>query len=192
VWDSNKKDLYSWEEAQGKFNLTPTDARDWGGIINKLAEDWRGKLEEDSDSTYAGMWLGLYEEGKEDPVFVVRCVSEFTPSCFQPYNITLFIPAKCFTVGTYSRCLREWEHPDGDVEGYFHEVKIIHTNRGPKKKEGEEKEEVIFFYGKVTTLPWDPDRWRWGDGGRFLDYTTKKGREILTSGNQGSTRAAEK
>jgi hypothetical protein len=99
------------------------------------------------------MWLGLYEEGKEDPAFVVRCVSEFTLSCFQPYNITLFIPAKCFTVGTYSRCLREWEHPDGDVEGYFHEVKIFHTNRGPKKKEGEEREEVIFFYGKVTTLP---------------------------------------
>jgi hypothetical protein len=74
----------------------PTEASDWGGIINKLAEEWRGKLEEDSDSTYAGMWLGLYEEGKEDPAFVVRCVLEFTPSCFQPHNIILSIPAKCF------------------------------------------------------------------------------------------------
>ena len=120
---------------------------------------------------------------------MVRCVSEFTPPCFQLHNLTLPIPTKCYTVGTYSRCLREWEHPEGEVEGFFHEVKIIYTNRGPKK-EGEE--EVIFFYGKVATLPWDPDRWRWGDGGRFLDYTTKNGREILTSRNQGSTRAADK
>jgi hypothetical protein len=106
------------------------------------------------------MWLGLYEEDKEDPAFVVRCVSKFTPSCFQSHNITLLIPAKCFTIGTYSRCLRELEHPEWVVEGYFHEVKIIHTKRGHKKEEDDEREEVIFFYGKVATLPWDPDRWR--------------------------------
>ena len=139
------------------------------------------------------MWLGLYEMGKEDPTLVVRCESEFTPSpCFQLYTLTLPIPSKCFTVGTYSRCLREWEHPEGEIEGHFHEVKIIYTNRGVKKEGEEEREEVIFFYGKVATLSWDPDRWRWGDGGRFLDYTTKKGGDILTSRSQGSSRVADK
>ena len=43
------------------------------------------------------------------------------------------------------------------ITGSFHEVKIIHTNRGPKKDE--EKEETISFYGKVATLPWDLDHW---------------------------------
>ena len=53
-------------------------------------------------------------------------------------------------MGTHSRCLREWENPVGEFEGFFFEVKIIVTNRGPKK-EGE-KNEVMFFYGKEATL----------------------------------------
>ena len=65
-------------------------------------------------------------------------------------------------MSTHSRCLREWEHPSGELEGYFHEVKVIHTNRGPKKEGEEAREEVVFFYGKLATLSWDPDRWRWG------------------------------
>lgn len=36
------------------------------------------------------------------------------------------------------------------MAGFFHEVKIFHTNKGPKK-EGE-KEEIIFFYDKVAAL----------------------------------------
>lgn len=51
----------------------------------------------------------------------------------------------------------------GEMEGIFHEVKIIHTNRGPKK-EGK-REPIIFFYGKETTLGWDPDCRRWIHGG---------------------------
>ena len=117
---------------------------------------------------------------------------EFTPSSLQFYHISLHLPAKCYTVGTYSRCLREWKHPIGEREGHFHEVKVMFTNRGAKKEGEEEREEVIFFYGKVASLSWDPDRWRWGDGDKFLDYTTKGGREIITSRNQGVTRAADK
>jgi hypothetical protein len=48
-------------------------------------------------------------------------------------------------VGTHSHCLREWEHPIKEMASFFHEVKIVHTNKGPKKDD--EKEEVIFFYG---------------------------------------------
>ena len=70
-------------------------------------------------------------------------------------------------VGTHCRCLRAWERPLGELEGYFHKVNIIHTIRGPKK-EGE-KEKINFFYGKLATLGWDPDRWHWIDGGHFLD-----------------------
>ena len=65
------------------------------------------KLEEDSVTTYPGMWLGLYVEGQEDPTLVVRCGLNFTHSSLQFYHIRLPIPATCYTVGTYSRCLRE-------------------------------------------------------------------------------------
>ena len=65
----------------------------------------------------------------------------------------------------------------GKMEGFFHEVKVIFINRGPKQ-EGK-KNEVLFFYGKVTTLGWDPDIWRWVDGGHFLNYTTKDGRDSI-------------
>ena len=140
VWDEGKKEFLLWEEAQSKFKFKTSDAGDWKGITNKLAEEWKKKLEEDTDATYPGMWLGLYVEGKEDPALVVRCGLEFTPPCFQLHNVSLPIPATCFTVGTYSRCLREWEHPEGEVEGHSHKVKVIHTSRGPKK-EGEEGRE---------------------------------------------------
>ena len=58
------------------------------------------------------------------------------------------------------------------MEGFFHKVKIIHTNRRTKKDGEKEKN---FFYGKVATLGWDLDRWRWIDGGHFLNYTIKDG-----------------
>ena len=176
VWDSNRKDFLPWEVAQHKFKLIAGESQDWEDITNKLSVKWRGKLEEESDTTYSGMWLGLYVEGQEDPAFVVRCGPEFTPSSLQFYNISLLIPATCYTVGTYSRCLRKWMHPIGEFEGHFHEVKVVFTNRGAKKEGEEEREEVIFFYGKIASLFWDPDRWRLGDGGKFLDYTTKGGR----------------
>ena len=63
--------------------------------------------------------------------------------------------------------------------------------RGHKKKE-EEKEYILFFYGKVASLEWDPDRWRWMDGGRFLNYTTKDGMEVIRNRSPGATRAVDK
>lgn len=76
------------------------------------------------------------------------------------------------------------------MTGSFHKVKIIHINRGPQK-DGE-KEEIIFFYGKVATLRWDPERWWWIDEGRFLDYTTKIGIDFVINKNSGTTRTTDK
>ena len=121
---------------------------------------------------------------------VFRCDKDFTPECIQWYSVTLPFPVQCYTVGKHSRCLRLWEHPLGEIQGYFHKVKTVHTQRGPVV-DGE-KVEFIFFYGKEATLGWDPDRWRWGDGSRFLEYTTKEGREYISSKLRSTTRAAEK
>ena len=125
-------------------------------------------------------------------MFVVKCVPKFSRPCFQLHNMILPTPAKCYTIGMYSRCLSEWDHPEEEVEGIFMRSKSFTSIEVPRKMEKKGDKRLFFFYGKVVSLLWDPDQWRWGDGGRFLDYTTKNGREILTSGNQGSTRAADK
>lgn len=37
----------------------------------------------------------------------------------------------------------------------------------------------MFFYGKLATLAWDPDHWRWVEDYYFLHYTTKFGRDLV-------------
>lgn len=78
--------------------------------------------------------------------------------CMQLRHLFMHLPMQCFTVGTHSRRLREWENPTRDMVGFFYEVKTIDTTRGPKR--GGIKEEIIFYYGKMATLSWDLDRWR--------------------------------
>ena len=113
--------------------------------------------------------------------------------CVEWYNLPLPFPVSCYTVGTHSRCLRVWERALGEMDGFFHEVKVIRTHRGPTGKgESEKKKKILLFYGKVATLGWDPDRWRWRDGSCFLNYSTKGGRETIVSRNPEITRTVEK
>lgn len=135
------------------------------------------------------MWIEFYVDGEEDPAFVFWSVTDFAASCMQFYNFKFPLPIRCFTVGTHLWCLREWEHLLGEMACFFHEVKVIHINRGPKRDGG--KEEII-FYGKVATLSWDAQYWHWIDGGRFLNYTTKDGSEFIINMNLGTTRAEYK
>ena len=51
---------------------------------------------------------------------------------------------------------------------------------------------MMFFYDKVATLGWDPDRWRWMDGGCFFNYTIKYGRDSIINRYPGNTGAADK
>ena len=67
-----------------------------------------------------------------------------------------------FTISTHSRRLSECENPTEDMASFFHKVEIIHTTRGQKK------EEIIFFYGKMASLKWNPNRGRWVEGIAFL------------------------
>jgi hypothetical protein len=47
-------------------------------------------------------------------------------------------------MGIYSGCLSIWENPIGEMEGLFHEVKIIHTTIG-QKKEGEKENDNFLW-----------------------------------------------
>lgn len=158
IWDSNQQEFLTWERAQEKLRLTSMEQGDWEELTNEISRQWRQLLEIDEDTTYAKQWLGSYVDKQEDLAIVFRCDTDFTPVCMQWHNLILPLPMQCLTIGTYSRCLREWKHPFWEMEGFFHQVKVIHTNRGPKK---DQKKEIIFFFGKLATLRWDPNKWRW-------------------------------
>ena len=173
IYDSTKQDFLPWEEAKLKFNLDDGEEEVWIDIICKIVDQWCNLLEADEDTAYPGHWLGFYTNGEKDPTFILRCNNDFTPICLQRYDIILPIPVQCSTVGTHSRCLRTWERPFGEFQGFFYMIKIIHTNRGPKK-EGEQ-EDIIFFYGKKTSLGWD----RIDGGGRTTgDFSTTLLRKV--------------
>ena len=101
-------------------------------------------MEEDSDTVYQGQWVGFYNEVEGDLALVIHCMNEFAPTCMQLHHLLLPIPVQCCTVGTYSRCHKEWKNPVGSIVGFFHKVKIIHTTQ--KKKVSEKK--LGYFTGK--------------------------------------------
>ena len=90
MWDRNHKDFLTWEDVQHKFNLTTSESQEWENITNKLSEMWRRKLEEDSDTTYLGMWLGLYVEGKKTLYLWLGAVRNLYPLVFN-FTISAFL-----------------------------------------------------------------------------------------------------
>ena len=138
-----------------------------------------------SDTTHLGQWIGFYVDGGDDPGFVLQCINDFAPTRLQLHHLYMPLPVQCFTIGNYSRCLREWENPMEEMLGFFHEVKLIYTTRGPKK-DGD-REEINFFYGKQAPLVGTRT-----DGHCFLNHTTKLGRNSSINTNPGYTRSAVK
>ena len=132
---------------------------EWLDVIDKVSEQWWYLLETEENLAYPGQWVEFYEDEKSDPPFVLWCVTDYTPVLLERYNIFHPLPVQCFMVSKHSRWIREWENHNGRMNSSYHKVKIIRTNRG-STRDGE-KEEVVFFYGKVITLGWDLDRWRW-------------------------------
>ena len=79
-------------------------------------------------------------------------------SCVEWYNLSLPFPVSCYTVGTHSRCLRVWERALGEMDGFFHEVKVIRTHRGPTSKGESEKKNKKFSYFMARWLRLDGTR----------------------------------
>lgn len=61
------------------------------------------------------------------------------------HQIYLPLVNKCYTMGTYSRCLSKWGKPTSNMSGFFHHVKIIYINKGQK--------ELHFFNAKLPLSP---------------------------------------
>lgn len=160
VWDSTQHEFLSWESAQGKFKLMNGEQADWEEVTGEISRYWRRLLNSNDDTTYPGQWVGFYVNMDEDPAIVIRCGEDFAPECFQRKTLTLPLPVQCYTVGTHSRCLREWEHPQGELEGFFHKVKIIRTKKGPKREKKKRK-----LFSSTANLPPLGGTQIGGDGG---------------------------
>lgn len=186
----NKDVFFPWDRAKKK-SLVSRQQRSGIGPCSRI-----NSLENDDISLrmighhYQGQWVGFYINRGEDTTFVLQCANDFAPPCMQLHHLSMPFPVQCFTFGTHSPCLREWENPKGEMVGFLHKVKITSIDKGPQKK-GKIKE-VVFFYGKMATLGWDPDCRRWVDGLCFLNYTTKFGRDFVINRNLGITCVAEK
>lgn len=59
------------------------------------------------------------------------------------------------------------------IRGSAQLVRIVVAKRGQKQTE------VLFYYGRVRALTWDPNRLFWSDHSPFMDYSTQKGRAFL-------------
>lgn len=66
-----------------------------------------------------------------------------------------------------------------DIQGRIHRVRVETVVYGRRKN----KTEVKLFFGIIAELPWDPGRYRWKDEKHnpLLAYSTKLGRELLSS-----------
>jgi hypothetical protein len=56
----------------------------------------------------------------------------------------------------------------------------------------QKREPVLFLYGRINDLSWDPCRLFWPDQTSFLDYITAKGRAILRTRHPPFTLAISK
>ena len=69
----------------------------------------------------------------EDLAFVLQCATNFLPlTC----NYIIFLcPSQCNVsqLASIFDALWNGNNPTRDMVGFFHEVKIIHTTRGPNK-----------------------------------------------------------
>ena len=131
IWDDSQQKFLTWKQTQSKFHLSSLEEGECLEIIDKVSGQWRQFLETEEDLAYPGQWVGFYEDEESDPAFILCCATNFTSILFQKYNIYHPLSVQCFTIGKHSRCLRTWQNPNGRMNGSYHKVKNLRTNRAP-------------------------------------------------------------
>ena len=99
-------------------NIRVFRVEDMGGILAKHGKPW---LKVCKTSPFPLLWNCFFL------IFGGRQAYEHQHLIYLP------LMDKCYTMGTCSRCLSEWEKPTGNMSGFFHHVKIIYITRGQNK-----------------------------------------------------------
>lgn len=159
VWDSENRDFLTRNKVQETFKFTPTKLEDWAMLISKLLERWRPMLGNDSDTTYAGEWVGYYIVGEEDPTFVLQCTRVFTPMFLHLQHLIMPLTYQCSMVGSQSQCLNEWKKPSKEMDTLCHEVRIIHTT-SEQKGGGERRKNRLLLTKRTEGVTNAIDKWQ--------------------------------
>jgi hypothetical protein len=79
IWDSNAQDFLTLEQAREKFKITQTEEGEWAELTNKICDKWRHLLEDVTDTTPSGQWVGFYATGEVEPtslhLLVIKCIT---------------------------------------------------------------------------------------------------------------------
>ena len=74
IWDGEHRNFLTVEKTKEKFKLSNTEVEDWIEITDKISRKW-SYLSEEEDALQAIIWVGLYNNGKEDPEFIFKCTT---------------------------------------------------------------------------------------------------------------------
>ena len=70
VWDGEYCTFISWDEAQGKINLTHMDVEDMITFTTTILDQWQHLLEDDLEVTHLDQWVGPHVDEVQDLNFV--------------------------------------------------------------------------------------------------------------------------
>ena len=67
IWDCYMRDFDSWEVAMQRFDFSLTDEDEWCIGTGRVMHVWHMILEEVSNLTRPGVWVGFFNEHNVDP-----------------------------------------------------------------------------------------------------------------------------
>jgi hypothetical protein len=166
----------SSEEAHIRFGLLPCEFRHWDIVCSRLARTGSRFLIQRPTKVEGKEWVGLYVSPADPlPLWVVQGNTIPTGQIGSQLQVLHVAQgATVFSVLPASVLLTP-SPPDSvsTVVGFINRIRVETVTRGPKKKK------ILLFFGKTSTLTWDPSRVEWSNGKPFMSYTTKMGCDLL-------------
>jgi hypothetical protein len=174
-----------------RFGLKITEQPAWDRICVQLTGIGRRLQQRGRSNPQDGDWFDLYAH-PIDPTPLAVIQRKHIPYVQLVHQVFISTTTEeLFKVRLQSQTLLHIHAADSGaavlrIAGFPARVRVISVPRGPKKVQ------VLFFYGRVRDLSFDPARLVWSDKSNLLAYTTQKGRALLCNQHSPPAMAATK
>jgi hypothetical protein len=184
AWCEGSAQIVSAHVAAERFGLLQTEFAGLDRIGRRLNMEGGRLLLCTSPRPGKEEWIGLF-----DPPTAAIPTVVFQGQVFPNYVISQDVQTLvfddtqgCFTVMPQSKVLlpasevQQVDRRRGRRREYIGtpaRVRVQSVAKGPRKKT------ILFYYGKIRELTWDPAKLKWPEGVEFLHYSTKLGRKLL-------------
>lgn len=154
----------------------------WFFLLSKIPQPWLDLLKSHPDRAQREDWLGVYSLADSEMLTVIW--RNFTPNhsilLSHAQDIHLDGTIQLATVNAISRRITLSDgNPDSiRFRGIVRRVRVVQFTKGRTHTSS------LLFVGPVSSLSFDPLRWRWRSGRDLLDYTTALGRNLLNQHHQ--------